>query len=137
MSKVQKTPGNTDSVVNSSPHRTTVGAFVRGLTNGRNEYESRNETNALAALFMCCDIKSTVFQQFKKSYLSNREKRFYTPDFIVEANEAELQQETENISNLENAENQLDKYLAIAASDRDRRSPLPLWFTQNCSSSGG
>ena len=137
MRNVKTTHGNARGHVNRSPHRTTDGVFVRGLPDGRDENESRSKAKAITALFICCDIEIIVFQKNKKSYLPNGEERFKARGLIVDAHETVLQGETHNTPHLENAKNQLDKYLAPAAFDRDIKPPLAIWLTDNCSSSRG
>jgi len=124
MRKKQKTQGNARTLVNSSPHRTTGGAFVEGLTVGHVEYESRNEANAIKTLLLCSDVKKITSQPISESYLLNGVPRLYTPDFIVDAHVDGLRLEIKSIAYIAHTDSQWEKYLAIAKSYREREIPF-------------
>lgn len=110
--------------MNSSPHMTTGGAYVEGLTDGDAEYESRNEANAINTLLLCSDVKKITSQPITEPYLLNGKQWFYTPDFIVDSHKEALRLEVKSIAYLAITENEWEKYVAIASSYREREVPF-------------
>lgn len=116
MRKAKKPEGPARTLIKSSPHRTTGGVLVEGLTVGHSEYESRNEANALNTMLLCHDVQKIASQPLKEAYLLDGVERFYTPDFIVDTFEAGLRLEVKSIGYLVRSESDWEKYLAIASS---------------------
>lgn len=77
-------PGPARKLVEVSPHRTTGGAYIDGLTPWHAEHESYLEKHTIAALSLCHDITEIKSQGVEHHFqTSNGENRRYTPDFIV------------------------------------------------------
>ncbi len=77
-------PGPARKLVEVSPHRTTGGAYIEGLTPWHAEHESYLEKHTIAALSLCHDITEIKSQGIEHHYqTSNGENRRYTPDFVV------------------------------------------------------
>lgn len=106
------------SLVEITPHRTSGGCLVPGLTEGHAEYESRHEFHALITLLLCHDVSKIVSQPSRESYFHEGMERYYTPDFSVETFVSGLRLEVKALQYLVCREG-LDKYVAIAKSLRD------------------
>lgn len=77
-------PGPARKLVEVSPHRTTGGAHIDGLTPWDAEHESYLEKYTVATLALCHDITEIKSQGVEHLFqASNGENRRYTPDFVV------------------------------------------------------
>lgn len=108
------------TLVECSPHRTTGGGALLGLTEGDAEYESRNEANAIDTMSLCHDVVSIASQPVTDTYLFDGKTRRYTPDFIVRTFVPDLRIEVKSVSTLMPDLASQEKYLAIAKMYREK-----------------
>ena len=113
------------SLVEITPHRTSGGCLVPGLTEGHAEYESRHEFHALITLLLCHDVSKIVSQPSRETYFHEGKERYYTPDFLVETFVSSLRIEIKALQYLVRSDD-LDKYAAIAKSLRNSGIPFAI-----------
>lgn len=125
MRKRKRKSRQESSLVEITPHRTSGGCLVPGLTEGHAEYESRHEFHALITLLLCHDVSKIVSQPSRETYLHEGKVRYYTPDFSVETFVSGLRIEIKALQYLVRSDD-LDKYAAIAKSLRNSGIPFTI-----------
>ncbi|SDG56307.1 hypothetical protein [Propionivibrio dicarboxylicus] len=106
-----------------SPHRTTGGRFVEGITQFDAEYESHIESGVLNHLLLCHDVRAITSQASEEPYSLEGKIRHHIPDFTVDAFVDGLRLEVKSLTFLVR-EDSLDKYVAIARAYRERQIPF-------------
>lgn len=110
-------------LVEVSPHRTTGGLQIEGLTPYPAEYESPYEKLVIPRLLLCRDIMK-VYSQQERSYLDqDGVERQYTADFMVEHGDIETLLEIKPLGFLFHPEH-LPKYLTIAKHFRKTKQSI-------------
>lgn len=125
-SKKKSQPIGPDRIlVEVSPHRTTGGAHIEGLTPYPAEHESYNEKFAIPILVLCHDVNTFQSQKEIRYLDAMGIERTYTADFSVqrEGQLTELLLEAKSLEFLVRADS-IAKYQEIASYLRKTKQPF-------------
>jgi hypothetical protein len=110
-------------LIECSPHRTTGGGVIAGLTVDHAEHESPHERLALASLALCRDVLSLASQPPADTYVDADGKTHrYTPDFVVTTPTRRVILEIKSLADLVREES-MCKYMTIARHYVAQRQP--------------
>lgn len=100
-------------LVECSPHRSTGGLFVEGLTPFDIQHESHNEKHCMRLLPLCRDVLEIKSQATQEPYWDESGvQRHHTPDFTVQTPKGIIYLEIKSLSWL-TSDQQLNKNLSI------------------------
>jgi hypothetical protein len=110
-------------LIECSPHRTTGGTFIPGLSVTDIEHESYIERHTVATLLLCHDVRSIASQGEKEPYVFDGKSCHHIPDFVVDTFCDALRIEVKAVAWLLH-DKSLDKYVAVAKGYAERGVPF-------------